>query len=134
MFSGPTAFTDCGALTVYVGSSPDRLSDSLEVVFRVVGELAETGIEPRELDTAKGFLRGSLVLGLEDTGSRMARIGSSEVIRNEVIPIDEHLARIEAVTQADVARVLTDVLGAPRTVAAVGPFDEDHRAFALLSR
>lgn len=134
VFSGPTPFTDCGALTIYVGSSPDRFGESLEVVLGVVDDLAADGIDDRELETAKGFLRGSLVLGLEDTGSRMARIGSSEAIRGQIISIDEHLARIEAVTRADVARVLRDVLDAPRSVAAVGPFDRDHKAFARLSK
>ncbi len=134
VFSGPTAFTDCGALTVYMGSSPDRLAQSLSIVLGVVDDLAAGGVDQRELDTARGFLRGSLVLGLEDTGSRMARIGSSETIRGEIISIDQHQARIDAVTAADVARVLAEVLGAPRSVAAVGPFDRHHEAFAPLSQ
>ena len=70
---------------------------------------------------AKGYLEGSMLLGLEDSGSRMARLGANLAAHGEVIPIDEHLARIRAVTVDDVDRVARRVLGGSRTVAIVGP-------------
>ncbi len=66
-----------------------------------------------------------MLLGLEDSGSRMARLGSGLVTRDEVISVDEHVRRIRAVTPADVSRVLHRVFDGPRAVAAVGPFG-DH--------
>jgi predicted Zn-dependent peptidase len=58
----------------------------------------------------------------------MARIGKSEVSRGEIIPVDEHLRRLAAVTTADVSRVLDRILTSPRSLAAVGPFDESFFA------
>jgi len=81
-------------------------------------------VSDHELAVAKGYLEGSLVLGLEDSGSRMARLGSNLMARGEVTSIEDHLARIGAVTGDDVARVVGRVLASPATVAAVGPLDE----------
>jgi predicted Zn-dependent peptidase len=64
------------------------------------------------------------VLGLEDVGSRMTRIGKSEISYGEVIGVDEVLARIDAVTPEDVAAVAAELLGRPRCLAVVGPFGE----------
>ena len=70
-------------------------------------------------------MRGATVLGLEDAGSRMTRIGKSEVIYGEVLGVDELLARIDAVTPADVAELAADLFSRPRCLAVVGPFG-DH--------
>jgi predicted Zn-dependent peptidase len=130
IFSSPTAFSDSGALSIYVGTAPTRLDEALRVIDGVVADLVASGVTGQELDVARGYLEGSLVLGLEDSGSRMGRLGSSETIRGEVISVDEHVARIRAVTRDDVARVLDRVFSAERTLAAVGPFDADHPAFS----
>jgi predicted Zn-dependent peptidase len=62
-----------------------------------------------------------MLLGLEDSGSRMARLGSSVIARGEVTPIDEHVARIRAVTRDDVERVIQRVFATRPTTAVVGP-------------
>jgi predicted Zn-dependent peptidase len=121
VFSSPTAFSDCGALSVYVGTAPSRLDAALGVIDDVVQGLVDDGITDHELTVARGYLEGSLVLGLEDSGSRMGRLGSSETIRGEVISVDEHVERIRAVTLDDAARVLRRVFTGPRALAAVGP-------------
>jgi predicted Zn-dependent peptidase len=133
VYSAPSALSDCGTLTVYVGTGPDRLEQTAEVVADVVSAVAAEGVTAAELDVAKGFLAGSLVLGLEDSASRMSRLGSGEAIRGEVVPIDEHVRRIEAVGRDDVARVAARVLGGSRTVAAVGPFDAGHPGLVRLA-
>ena len=84
---------------------------------------------------ALGYLEGSMLLGLEDSGSRMGRLGGSLIVRGEVTSIDEHVERIRAVTRDDVARVLDRIFTGPRTVAAVGPFDaDDPRLAATVAR
>jgi predicted Zn-dependent peptidase len=130
VFSSPTAFSDCGALSVYVGTAPSRLAEALTVIHGVIDELVSSGVTGQELDVARGYIEGSLVLGLEDSGSRMGRLGSSETIRGEVISVDEHVERIRAVTSEEATRVLSRVFAGERTLAAVGPFDLDNPAFA----
>ena len=128
VFSSPSSYSDSGALTVYAATSPDRIDELLTVLDGEIARLRSDGITDRELSVAKGYLEGSLVLGLEDSGGRVARIGWSEAVMGEVTPIDEHLERIRRVTLDDVDRVIERVFSGPRTLAAVGPFDEDRMA------
>ena len=122
--SGTSLFADSGALVVYVGAALGRSTEALTVIDAVVADLVADGITARELEVAKGFISGSMVLGLEDSGSRMGRLGASETIRGFVTSVDEHLERIAAVTLDDVQRVAGRVFAGPRALAAVGPFDE----------
>lgn len=74
-------------------------------------------------------MRGGLVLGLEDTGSRMSRIGKSELVYERLMSVDEVLARIDAVTADEIAEVASDVLRRPLTLAVIGPYgDKDFRS------
>ena len=124
--SGVSHYSDAGALSVQCATSPAKAAEVLEVVAAEVDDLAEHGVTSAELERAKRALRGSLVLGLEDSGSRGARLGIAETVRGAVPPLSEHLARIDAVTEADVARVARSVLSGPRALAVVGPGDLDH--------
>ena len=72
------------------------------------------------------MLKGSLVLGLEDTGSRMSRLGKGELLYGELLTVDEVLRRVDAVTPDDVRAVAADLLRRPQSLAVVGPFDESR--------
>ncbi len=130
VFSSPSSFADSGVLTLYAGTAPARLGELLDVVADVIDGLIADGITDAELDVAKGYLEGATMLGLEDSGSRMARLGSGLTSRGEIIPVAEHLARTRAVTAPDVARVLRRVLAGPAVLSAVGPFDDDEPMLA----
>ena len=123
VYSQPSAFDDAGFLTVYCGTAPKRAAEALSVVDDVVADVLAQGVTDAELDVATGYLEGSMLLGLEDSGSRMGRLARSLVQRDRITTIDEHVARLRAITAGDVARVLHRVLEGPRALAAVGPFD-----------
>ncbi len=61
------------------------------------------------------------MLGLEDTGSRMTRIGKSELLYGELPTLDEVLGRIDAVTLDDVQLLAEELFAQPETLAVVGP-------------
>lgn len=126
VYSHPTAFADSGYLTIYCGTAPKRAREALGVIDDVLAEVLADGITERELSVATGYLVGSMLLGLEDSGSRMGRLGRSLMQQDDIIPIDEHVRRLRAVTGDDVSRVLHRVLDTPRTLAAVGPFEADQ--------
>ena len=126
VYSHPTAFEDSGYLTIYCGTAPKRARESLRVIDGVVAAMLADGITYAELAVATGYLEGSMLLGLEDSGGRMGRLGRSLMSRRHITTVDEHVARIRAVTTDDVARVLRRVFEAPRALAAVGPFDADE--------
>jgi predicted Zn-dependent peptidase len=67
------------------------------------------------------MMRGALVLGLEDSASRMARIGKAELVYDELLSIDELLARIDAVTLDDVGALARELLNQAEVLAVVGP-------------
>ena len=83
------------------------------------------GLTPAEVVRAQGNLRGGLVLGLEDTPSRMNRIGRSELDYGHQRTVTDSLDRIAAVTPADVAALARELLTQPFTAAVVGPFDDE---------
>lgn len=112
---------DTGTLTVHCATAPAKGAELLDVIESVVGSLVRDGIDADELERAKGALRGGMLIGMEDAGSRMARLGVSEAVRGAVTPLSDHLARIDAVTLDDVARVAERVLGSPRALSLVGP-------------
>ena len=86
-----------------------------------LAKVAADGITDEELVRGKGQLRGGLVLGLEDSGSRMSRLGKAELVYDELLGIDEVLARIDAVTLDDVRAVARELFTQPEILAVVGP-------------
>lgn len=121
VYAGSSLFDDAGALSVYAGTQPQHLDEVLGLVEHELDQMAATGITAEELDIAVGYLTGAFVLGLEDTGSRMARAAGQLITTGSVRTVDEQLARWSAVTLTDVRRVAERVLGAPRVRVTVGP-------------
>jgi predicted Zn-dependent peptidase len=121
VFSFSSHHADSGLVGVSVGCLPNRLDDVLAVVREELVKVARDGITAEELARGKGQLRGGLVLGLEDTASRMSRIGKAELVHDELLSIDEVMARIDAVTLDEVREIARDVFGRPEVLAVVGP-------------
>ena len=85
VFSFASHYADAGMVGVSVGCLPAKLDEVLAVVREELRKVAADGITDEELDRGKGQLRGGLVLGLEDSGSRMSRIGKAELVHDELL-------------------------------------------------
>jgi predicted Zn-dependent peptidase len=120
VYSWASTYDDAGCAGIYAGTAPSRVAELLAVIEDEVGKLVASGVTEAELDVAKGYIEGSLVLGLEDSGSRMARLGRSLMARDEIVTVDDQLSRIRAVTTEDAAAVSARVFGSPRALAVVG--------------
>jgi predicted Zn-dependent peptidase len=95
-------------------------------------EVASGGAGDEEVERAKGQVKGGLVLSMDDPGGRMSRIGRSEQVHGEVLTAEELLARIDAVTTEDVARVAKRIFCSGGSVlACVGPVGEGSLDFAV---
>ena len=125
VYSSSVSYADAGAFSVYAGCAPERLEEVVAVIRAVLSEVAADGLTPAEVARAQGNLRGGLVLGLEDTPSRMNRIGRSELDHGYQRTVGESLDRIAAVTPEDVAALARELLTQPLTAAVVGPFDDE---------
>lgn len=121
VYSSTSSYVDSGALVVYTGTAPRHAQEVLALLDSEIATLLQDGLTEEELRVAKGYLSGSMLLGLEDTSGRMARIGASEIVRGRVPPITEHLDRLAAVTLDDANRVARRVLGGERALSVVGP-------------
>ena len=121
VFSFASQHVDAGLVGVSVGCLPNKLQQVLDVVRAELAKIAQDGIDDEELTRGKGQLKGGLVLGLEDSASRMTRLGKSELVDDELLSIDEVIARIEGVTLDDVRALAGELFSQPEILAVVGP-------------
>ena len=124
VFSAVSAYSDAGSLVTYAGTSPERSAEVVAIMRRVAADLAERGVTPREREVAVGYLDGAAQLSLEDTGSVMARLGNHVCARGTVIPIEEQLERLRAVTVDDIDRMAAQHLAGDPVLCVVGPLDD----------
>lgn len=131
VYSYAAHHAETGMFGVYAGCQPAKAAQVLDICRDQLDLVARGGITAEELTRGKGQLAGALVLGLEDTGSRMSRLGKAELVYGELLTVDELLARIDAVTLEQVRDVAATVLSAKQTLAVIGPFDDNAFADAV---
>ncbi|MFD5000108.1 M16 family metallopeptidase [Streptomyces buecherae] len=130
VYSYTSGFADCGLFGVYAGCRPSQVHDVLRICRDELDEVAEKGLSDEELRRAIGQLSGSTVLGLEDTGALMNRIGKSELCWGDQMSVDDMLTRIAAVTADDVREIARTVLGQRPSLSVIGPL-KDKQASRL---
>jgi predicted Zn-dependent peptidase len=129
VYSSVASYADTGHLSVYAGCQPERLGEVAGVLREVLDLVGKDGFTDAEVTRAKGQLRGGLVLGLEDSAARMARIGKQELNYGDYRGVDETVARIDAVTAEDVcdlARTLFRRPGGITAASVVGPYAQEN--------
>lgn len=122
VYSGASSYADVGSFSVYAGCLPDHLGQVAKLIGQELAVVAESGITAEELRRAQGQLTGSLVLALEDSESRMSRIGKNTLVRTDYRSVDDELGDISAVTADQVAALAGQLLNRPLTAAVVGPY------------
>ena len=123
VYSFGQQFADTGVIGVYAGCQPKRLPAVREVVSQVLADVAEHGITQGELDKAKGQVSGGMVLGLEDTSSRMSRIARAEMNNGWVPSVSQVLDEVSAVTLDQVHSLAHHLWSQELTTVVVGPAD-----------
>ena len=124
VYSFSTSYDDSGQFGVYAGCQPAKADQVLDLMRTELDAVARGDLTVAEIERGKGQMRGGVVLGLEDSSSRMSRIGKSELCYGEVLGLDDLLAHIDAVTPEAVSEVAADLLSRPRCLTVVGPFRE----------
>jgi predicted Zn-dependent peptidase len=127
VYSFASGYSDSGYFGLYAGCTPAKVDEVISLLVSELRRLAADGVPEEELVRAHGQLSGGLVLGLEDTGSRMSRLGKAELVHGEYLGLDLALQRIRAVTAADVQALAVDLSSRPLTLAVVGPFDPEWK-------
>lgn len=123
VYSYHSSHADSGLFTVYAGTAPRQTKEVLDLTKEILHDVSVNGITASELSKGKEQLKGSLILSLESTGSRMNRLGKNELMLGRHYTLDEMIARIESVTMDDVNRVLKTMFSQPFSLAMVGSSD-----------
>jgi predicted Zn-dependent peptidase len=122
VYSYHSMYAEAGVFCAYAGTTPGRAKEVLAIVRGELQDVADKGLSLDEFERAKGHMKGSLVLSLEDPAGRMSRLGRSEIGHGETLTVNQLLARIEAVTPEDARRAAERVLSQPMTTTVLGPF------------
>lgn len=128
VFSGITSYRDAGNLTVYAGTSPENVTQVIDLVMAELRRIKNDPVTKQELRRTKDHLKGSILLGLEGSGSRMSQLARHEMVFGRHIPFDEILNRIEGVTQDHVLNLATELIEgrllAFTSVGKLAPFEK----------
>jgi predicted Zn-dependent peptidase len=125
VYSFAASYSDAGVFGLYAGCSPSKATQVTELMLAELNRLAKGGVTADELKRAVGQISGGSALALEDSDTRMSRLGRSEITLGEFIDLDESLRRLHLVTAGDVQELAADLAGRPLSVAAVGSVDDD---------
>jgi predicted Zn-dependent peptidase len=125
VYSFAPSYSDAGIFAMYAGCTPGREGAVTDLMLSELRRLADDGITPEELTRAHGQLSGSAALALEDSDTRMSRLGRAELTLGEFIDLDESVRRLMAVTRDDVQELARELLEGPVSIAAVGPLADD---------
>lgn len=126
-------FAGSGVLSFYVGCKPEKADESIKIIQSILYDIAENGLTQEEIDRAKGAVSGALVLSQEDTGSRMTRIGKSELVYGQILSFDEILHEVANVTPEQIKEIAHKTLPTSPTLAVVGPFRSKSKFERLIS-
>ena len=126
VYSFTSAYQDTGQIGLYVGTRAENLVSAMSVVGTELARSIKDPATPEELARAKENVKGRVVLALESTGARMNRLGAEILSGTPLMPIDELVARIDAVSHEDLVE-LTEELWAPERLSAAGIGPDEER-------
>jgi predicted Zn-dependent peptidase len=109
VFSGLSAYRDAGSFTIYAGCSNEAVGEVIDLVVEELRGVKQAPVPDAELQRAKDHLKGSLMLSLENTASRMSHLARQEIYFDRQFGLDETLQGIERVTAGEVQRVAVDL-------------------------
>lgn len=121
VYSFSAGYRDAGLFGLYAACRPGRTDQVVELLAQELARMGSEGIDELELARAKGQITGSFALGLEDTSSRMGRLGTIELVHGRYTSVDETLARIGQVGLAEVRDLAARFSESFSTRVEVGP-------------
>ncbi len=123
IYSFLSGYSDVGTITIYAGTRAREVERVLDLIRREIRRMAAKGIERAELRRTKDQMKGSLMLSLESSHSRMNKLAKDELITGSHTSLEDMLSEIDAITEQQVFRVAQDLF-AQKTMAitGLGPF------------
>jgi predicted Zn-dependent peptidase len=135
VFSGLSSYRDAGQMTIYAGCANEAVGELIDVVIPELRRMKDEPMPDVELRRAKDHLKGSLMLNLESTSSRMSHLARQEMYFDRHFGLDETLEGVEKVTQGDVQRVARDLFAdgtlSATVLGAVGDLEISRERLSL---
>jgi len=132
--SGLSRHTETGLLSISAGVSPENLREAAQVILEEVFKLCDEPVPEEEMARARDYTVGTFRLSLETPMALAQRAGENLLTAGEIEPIDQVVAKVEAVTAHDVMRVACSLFRRDGvSAAAVGPGTSQEEMVALLA-
>jgi predicted Zn-dependent peptidase len=125
VYSFSPSYSDAGLFGMYAGCSPAKVSQVAELMISEFRGIAAGGVTPEEISRAQGQMSGASALALEDSDTRMSRLGRSEITQGEFVDLDEALRRISLVSAKNIQILAEELVSRPLSIAAVGTVAAD---------
>jgi predicted Zn-dependent peptidase len=124
VFSELTPYSDAGMMTIYAGTATETVGQVIDLTIKELRALKESPVTEEELRRSKNHLKGSLMLSLESTSSRMSNLARQELYFGRFFSLDEILAGIEAVTREELQALAQEYFQTDLIAATVlGPLN-----------
>ncbi len=121
VFSYHSAFKDSGIVTIYGGTDAKQLDLLLETIHETLEKLVDGGVTEKELKNSKEQLKGSFMLSLESTNSRMSRNGKNELLLGRHRSLDEIIQQIDQVTKDSVDQMARNIFTGRYSLSLISP-------------
>ena len=126
-------YTDSGTVSTNAGVTVDRVDDAIKAILAEYSNAATRPVSDAELHKSKEFLKGKLVLRLEDSEEYAHLLGKYEVLYNKTVTPEQIYEEVDKVTAADVSRVAADLFKENKLyMAVIGPYDNEERFAKLM--
>jgi len=124
IFSMLSLYHDAGSLVVYAGTAPEKATKVVELTLKEFRRLREELVSSQELKRAKEYVKGSVMLGLESSSSRMTHLAQQMIYYGRFYKLEEILGAVERVTARDIRNLANRVFDASYlTLTALGSRD-----------
>ncbi len=131
VYSFAAGYADAGLFGLYAGCSPAKARQVVELMLSELRRLAEHGVTAEEMNRARGQLTGASALALEDSDTRMSRLGRAEITLGDFSDFEESIRKLKLVTAEDVQVLASELAARPLSLSAVGQLDADAFAGVL---
>src|SRR5579872_1533408 len=118
------SYAETGNFVVSAGVDPAQIEPAIRAIISELNRISQQPVPLDELNRIKAYIRGSIILGLEGTGQVASWLGSQEYSRGRIIPVDDIVAQIDAVTADDISRIAQTCFAPEwRRLAVIGPYE-----------
>ncbi len=124
VYSYHSGYKETGSFTIYSGTATEQVGQVFDIVTNILHDISEKGITDKELNKGKEQLKGSLMLSLESTNSRMSRLGKNELLLERHLTLDEITAKIDKVSHESVLAIARQLFRSKLAIALVSPLEQ----------